>query len=154
MVRQAIACDDQFKRTHMEQARSVTGLENPNSPAQLKEWLAERGVEVESLSKAAVLQMLEVADGEVELALSLRQELAKSSVKKYTAMEAVVGTDSRARGLIQFYGANRTGRYAGRLIQVQNLPQNHLPDLDTVRSLIRSGKFDTVELLYDSVLMA
>lgn len=153
MVRQAIACDDQFKRTHMEQARSVTGLENPNSPAQLKEWLAERGVEVESLSKAAVLQMLEVADGEVELALSLRQELAKSSVKKYTAMEAVVGTDSRARGLIQFYGANRTGRYAGRLIQVQNLPQNHLPDLDTVRSLIRSGQFDTVELLYDSVPM-
>ena len=153
MVRQAIACDDQFKRTHMEQARSVTGLENPNSPALLKEWLAERGVEVESLSKAAVLQMLEVADGEVELALSLRQELAKSSVKKYTAMEAVVGTDSRARGLIQFYGANRTGRYAGRLIQVQNLPQNHLPDLDTVRSLIRSGQFDTVELLYDSVPM-
>ncbi len=153
MVRQAIACDDQFKRTHMEQARSVTGLENPNSPAQLKEWLAERGVEAESLSKAAVLQMLEEADGEVELALSLRQELAKSSVKKYTAMESVVGSDSRARGLIQFYGANRTGRYAGRLIQVQNLPQNHLPDLDTVRSLIRSGQFDTVELLYDSVPM-
>ena len=151
MVRQAIACDDQFKRTHMEQARSVTGLENPNSPAQLKEWLAERGVEVESLSKATVLQMLEEADGEVELALSLRQELAKSSVKKYTAMESVVGTDSRARGLIQFYGANRTGRYAGRLIQVQNLPQNHLPDLETVRTLIRSGHFDTVELLYDSV---
>ena len=153
MVRQAIACDDQFKRTHMEQARSVTGLENPNSPAQLKEWLAERGVEAESLSKAAVLQMLEEADGEVELALSLRQELAKSSVKKYTAMEAVVGADSRARGLIQFYGANRTGRYAGRLIQVQNLPQNHLPDLDTVRTLIRNGQFDTVELLYDSVPM-
>lgn len=153
MVHQAIACDDQFKRTHMEQARSVTGLENPNSPAQLKEWLAERGVEVESLSKSAVLQMLEEADGEVELALSLRQELAKSSVKKYTAMKAVVGTDSRARGLIQFYGANRTGRYAGRLIQVQNLPQNHLPDLNTVRTLIRSGQFDTVELLYDSVPM-
>ena len=153
MVRQAIACNDQFKRTHMEQARSVTGLENPNSPAQLKEWLAERGVEAESLSKAAVLEMLEEADGEVELALSLRQELAKSSVKKYTAMESVVGSDSRARGLIQFYGANRTGRYAGRLIQVQNLPQNHLPDLDTVRSLIRSGQFDTVELLYDSVPM-
>lgn len=153
MVRQAIACYDQFKRTHMEQARSVTGLENPNSPAQLKEWLAERGVEANSLSKAAVLQMLEEADGEVELALSLRQELAKSSVKKYTAMESVVGSDSRARGLIQFYGANRTGRYAGRLIQVQNLPQNHLPDLDTVRSLIRNGQFDTVELLYDSVPM-
>jgi len=153
MVHQAIACDDQFKRTHMDQARSVTGLENPNSPAQLKEWLAERGVEADSLSKAAVLQMLEEADGEVELALSLRQELAKSSVKKYTAMESVVGADSRARGLIQFYGANRTGRYAGRLIQVQNLPQNHLPDLDTVRNLIREGHFDTVEALYDSVPM-
>lgn len=153
MVHQAIACDDQFKRTHMDQARSVTGLENPNSPAQLKEWLAERGVEADSLSKAAVLQMLEEADGEVELALSLRQELAKSSVKKYTAMESVVGADSRARGLIQFYGANRTGRYAGRLIQVQNLPQNHLSDLETVRTLIREGQFDTVELLYDSVPM-
>jgi len=151
MVHQAIACDDQFKRTHMDMARSVTGLENPNSPAQLKAWLAEKGVEADSLSKAAVLEMLENADGEVELALSLRQELAKSSVKKYTAMESVVGSDSRARGLIQFYGANRTGRYAGRLIQVQNLPQNHLPDLEEVRSLIRSGQFDAVEMLYDSV---
>ena len=151
MVHQAIACDDQFKRTHMDMARSVTGLENPNSPAQLKAWLAEKGVEADSLSKAAVLEMLENADGEVELALSLRQELAKSSVKKYTAMESVVGSDSRARGLIQFYGANRTGRYAGRLIQVQNLPQNHLPDLEEVRSLIRNGQFDAVEMLYDSV---
>lgn len=151
MVHQAIACDDQFKRTHMDMARSVTGLENPNSPAQLKAWLAEKGVAAESLSKASVVQMLEEADGEVELALSLRQELAKSSVKKYTAMEMVVGSDSRARGLIQFYGANRTGRYAGRLIQVQNLPQNHLPDLEQVRTLIRDGQFETVEMLYDSV---
>lgn len=116
LVRQAIDCDEQFKRTHLDMARSVTGLENPNSPAQLKAWLAERGIEVGSLSKAAVLQLLEEADGEVELALSLRQELAKSSVKKYTAMETVVCSDSRARGLIQFYGANRTGRFAGRLI--------------------------------------
>ncbi len=91
------------------------------------------------------------ADGEIELALSLRQELAKSSVKKYTAMQTVVGSDGRARGLIQFYGANRTGRYAGRLIQVQNLPQNHLPDLDTARALVRSGNTDAVEMLYDSV---
>lgn len=87
----------------------------------------------------------------MELALSLRQELAKSSVKKYTAMQTVVGSDDRARGLIQFYGANRTGRYAGRLIQVQNLPQNHLPDLDTARALVRSGNTDAVEMLYDSV---
>lgn len=151
MVRQAIECDRQFKRTHMEQARDVTGLDNPNSPAQLKAWLAERGVETDSLSKATVLELLEKADGEVELALSLRQELAKSSVKKYTAMESVVGSDNRARGLIQFYGANRTGRYAGRLVQVQNLPQNHLPDLDKARSLVRGGSFDAVEMLYDSV---
>ncbi len=150
-VEQAIRCDEQFKRTHIELARSVTGLDNPNSPAQLKAWLAEKGLTVDSLSKAAVLELLETASGEVELALSLRQELAKSSVKKYTAMQTVVGADSRARGLIQFYGANRTGRYAGRLIQVQNLPQNHLPDLEQVRDLIRSGQFAAVEMLYDSI---
>lgn len=151
MVRQAIDCDEQFKRTHLDMARSVTGLDNPNSPVQLKAWLSERGVEAESLSKAAVLSLLEEADGEVELALSLRQELAKSSVKKYTAMEAAVGSDSRARGLIQFYGANRTGRFAGRLVQVQNLPQNHLPDLDEVRRLLKCRQFDAIEMLYDSV---
>lgn len=151
MVRQAIDCDEQFKRTHLDIARSVTGLDNPNSPAQLKAWLYERGVEAESLSKAAVLSLLEEADEEVELALSLRQELAKSSVKKYTAMEMAVGSDSRARGLIQFYGANRTGRFAGRLIQVQNLPQNHLPDLDEVRRLLKCRQFDAIEMLYDSV---
>lgn len=151
LVSQAIRCDERFKRTHLEQARSVTGLENPNSPAQLKAWLAEKGVEAESLSKASVLELLSRAEGEVELALSLRQELAKSSVKKYTAMEAVVCPDDRARGLIQFYGANRTGRFAGRLIQVQNLPQNHLPDLKQARMLVRDGRFDAVELLYDSV---
>ncbi len=151
LVTQAIRCDERFKRTHMEQARSVTGLDNPNSPVQLKAWLAEKGIEADSLSKAAVADMLEKADGEVELALSLRQELAKSSVKKYTAMQTVVGSDDRARGLIQFYGANRTGRYSGRLIQVQNLPQNHLPDLDTARALVRSGNTDAVEMLYDSV---
>ena len=151
LVTQAIRCDERFKRTHIEQARSVTGLDNPNSPVQLKAWLAEKGVEADSLSKAAVAEMLEKADGEIELALSLRQELAKSSVKKYTAMQTVVGSDDRTRGLIQFYGANRTGRYAGRLIQVQNLPQNHLPDLDIARALVRSGNTDAVEMLYDSV---
>lgn len=151
LVSQAIRCDERFKRTHLEQARSVTGLENPNSPAQLKAWLEEKGVKAESLSKASVLELLSHAEGEVELALSLRQELAKSSVKKYTAMELAVCPDDRARGLIQFYGANRTGRFAGRLIQVQNLPQNHLPDLKQARTLVRDGRFDAVELLYDSV---
>ena len=151
LVRRAIECDEQFKETHMDMARDVTGLENPNSPSQLKAWLAERGYDVESLSKAAVVDLLKSAEGEVELALSLRQELAKSSVKKYTAMETVVGSDSRARGLIQFNGAARTGRFAGRLIQVQNLPQNHLPDLDLVRQVVLNGQFDVVEMLYDSV---
>lgn len=153
LVRQAIACDAQFQQTHMELAKAVTGLDNPNSPAQLKAWLAEKGVEAESLSKAAVIDLLDSASGEVELALSLRQELAKSSVKKYAAMQTVVGADGRARGLIQFYGAARTGRYAGRLIQVQNLPQNHLPDLDAARALVRDGQFQTLEMLYDSVPM-
>lgn len=153
LVTQAIRCDEEYKRTHMDMARSVTGLENPNSPAQLKAWLAEKGVATETLSKAAVLSLLEEADGEVELALSLRQELAKSSVRKYAAMESAVGSDGRARGLIQFYGANRTGRYAGRLVQVQNLPQNHLPDLEEARTHIRNGEFGTVELLYESVPM-
>ena len=151
LVRQAIACNEQFKQTHMEMAKAVTGLDNPNSPTQLKAWLVEKGVEADSLSKSAVVELLESASGEVELALSLRQELAKSSVKKYTAMQTVVGADDRARGLIQFYGANRTGRYAGRLIQVQNLPQNHLPDLDAARSLVRDGQFSALEMLYDSV---
>jgi len=151
MVRNAIRCDDQFKQAHMDMAREITGLENPNSPAQLKAWLAEQGIEADSLSKGAVHELLEHTEGVVELALSLRLELAKSSVKKYTAMENAVCEDSRARGLIQFYGAPRTGRYAGRLIQVQNLPQNHLPDLDQVRCLIRSGQFDAVSMLYDSV---
>ncbi|MBE5809672.1 MAG: hypothetical protein E7318_01925 [Clostridiales bacterium] len=151
MVRNAIRCDDQFKQAHMDMAREITGLENPNSPAQLKAWLSEQGIEADSLSKGAVHELLERTEGVVELALSLRLELAKSSVKKYTAMENAVCEDSRARGLIQFYGAPRTGRYAGRLIQVQNLPQNHLPDLDQVRCLIRSGQFDAVSMLYDSV---
>lgn len=151
MVRNAIRCDDQFKQAHMDMAREITGLENPNSPAQLKAWLAEQGIEADSLSKGSVYELLERTEGVVELALSLRLELAKSSVKKYTAMENAVCEDSRARGLIQFYGAPRTGRYAGRLIQVQNLPQNHLPDLDQVRCLIRSGQFDAVSMLYDSV---
>ena len=150
LVRQAICCDEQFKEVNLSKAKVLTGLDNPNSTQQLKEWLAEQGVKVDSLSKAAVHKLLDNSDGEVEQALSLRQELAKSSVKKYAAMENVVCNDNRARGLIQFYGANRTGRYAGRLIQVQNLPQNHLPDLKQARDLIRSGNFEAVEMLYDS----
>ena len=150
LVRQAIRCDEQYRQAHMELAKEVTGLENPNSTTQMRAWLGEQGVEADSLSKASVLEMLNKAEGTVELALSLRQELAKSSVKKYTAMENVVCRDNRARGLIQFYGGNRTGRYAGRLVQVQNLPQNHLTDLDTARQLVRESCFDSIDMLFDS----
>lgn len=150
-VRQAISCDEKFKAKNIEKAKELTGLENPNSPAQLKDWLFEQGIETDSLSKAAVSELLEYADGEIHEALFIRQQLAKSSVKKYTAMENVVCSDNRARGLIQFYGANRTGRYSGRLIQVQNLPQNHLPDLKQARALVKSGNFSALDLLYDSI---
>lgn len=150
-VKQAISCDEKLKAENIEKAKKLTGLENPNSPAQLKDWLLKQGMKTDSLSKAVVSELLEDSDGEIHEVLSIRQQLAKSSVKKYTAMENVVCRDSRARGLIQFYGANRTGRYSGRLIQVQNLPQNHLPDLKQARSLVKSGNFTALDLLYDSI---
>jgi DNA polymerase len=149
-VKQAICCDEVTKtrlRSHMQ---NLTSLENPNSVQQMKEWLADNGLETDTLDKAAVVELIKTAPDDLKEVLLLRQELAKSSVKKYTAMENVVGSDGRARGLIQFYGANRTGRYAGRLIQVQNLPQNHLPDLEDARNLIKAGLFDAVDMLYDS----
>ncbi|NCD03790.1 MAG: hypothetical protein EOM00_12525 [Clostridia bacterium] len=151
LVKQAIDCDKAFKKKHMDRAILLTGLDNPNSPIQLKEWLEGKGQKVDSLAKAAVKEMLASADGEVEEVLQLRQLLAKSSVKKYAAMENAICKDGRARGLIQFYGANRTGRYSGRLIQVQNLPQNHISDLKVARELIKVGDFEGAELLYDSV---
>lgn len=151
LVRQAIVCDDTFRHTHLKIAQELTGLENPNSPIQLKEWLAANGMPIPSLSKSEVAAALETATGTVKAVLELRQQLAKSSVKKYTAMETAKCHDGRIHGLLQFYGANRTGRWSGRLVQVQNLPQNHLPDLALARSLIKSGQFDMVELLYDSV---
>lgn len=151
LAHRAVQCDNQYRELYLQQAREITGLENPNSVLQLRDWLRERGVELDSLSKNAVQDLLPDTDGDVRKVLSLRQELAKSSVKKYTAMENLVCQDSRGRGLIQFYGASRTGRYAGKLLQVQNLPQNHLPDLETARALVRSGNFDALEMLYDSV---
>lgn len=149
-VYSAIECDEEFREKHLQEARDVTGLENPNSPPQLIDWLSSKGIHTDTVSKAAVSEMLEDADGDVRQALSLRQQLAKSSVSKYKAMQAVVCKDTRARGLIQFYGANRTGRYAGRLIQVQNLPQNHIEDLDTARSFVRGRMYESIEFLYDS----
>jgi len=149
-VKQAICCDEVTKTRLRNLMQNLTSLENPNSVQQIKEWLADNGLETDTLGKAAVAELIKTAPPDLGEVLSLRQELAKSSVRKYTAMENVVGSDGRARGLIQFYGANRTGRYAGRLIQVQNLPQNHLPDLEDARNLIKAGLFDAVDMLYDS----
>lgn len=151
LVRKAIRCDERSRAELTKATRELTDLENPNSVAQMKSWLGENGLDTDSLGKAAVKELLKTAPEDLGHVLELRQGLAKSSVKKYTAMENAVCKDRRARGLIQFYGANRTGRFSGRLIQVQNLPQNHLADLAQVRQLVKAGDFDTLEMLYDSV---
>ena len=150
LVRQAVKCERLHKEVVTRRAYELTGLENPNSVAQLKGWLGENGVEAESLSKKAVTEMIGESDGEVEELLRLRLLMAKTSVKKYEAMERSVCSDGRVHGLLQFYGANRTGRWAGRLVQVQNLPQNHIEDLELARRLVREGRFEDVEMLYDS----
>lgn len=149
-VTQAICCDERSKAVCLERAQNLTDLENPNSPLQLMDWLHGKGLSVESLAKSEVTKMLKTATGDVREILELRQQLSKTSVKKYMAMEAVTGADHRARGLFQFYGANRTGRFAGRLIQLQNLPQNHLTKLKEVRTLVKDGDFDLLDMLYDS----
>ena len=151
LVREAVRCDERSRAELTQAMRELTNLDNPNSVAQMKSWLAENGLETDTLGKAAVKELLKTAPENLGDVLTLRQALAKSSVKKYTAMENAVCRDGRARGLLQFYGANRTGRFAGRLIQVQNLPQNHMPDLEQARHLVESGDFDTLEALYDSV---
>lgn len=147
-VMQAISCDKQFTVSATERAYELTGLENPNSVAQLKDWLADRGVEVESLSKKNVKELVSETEGEVEEALKLRLLMAKTSVRKYEAIERAVCSDGRVHGLFQFYGANRTGRFAGRLVQVQNLPQNHLVDLKLARDLVKEGRFDDLQMLF------
>lgn len=144
----AVEVDARHRDTCLARAQQLTGLENPNSPIQLKDWLAEHDCVLESLTKTEVEAALETATGEVAEVLRLRQDLSKSSVKKYQAMLAVAGSDGRARGLIQYMGARRTGRFAGRLIQVQNLPRNHMPDLATARGLLKAGNSDALELLY------
>lgn len=150
-AKQAIEMDGISRDSIMKQLCNITGLENPNSVLQMKDWLAERGMETDTLDKKAVAALLKDAPKELAEVLTLRQKLAKSSVKKYTAMENAVCEDGRARGMFQFYGANRTGRFSGRLIQLQNLPQNHIPDLKEARELVRTGNFDALEVLYDSV---
>ena len=151
LVDNAVACDRQHRAATLARAQELTGLENPNSPIQLKEWLATYGCHMTSLAKTEVATALDTATGPVKEALKLRGELAKSSVKKYEAMQHVSGSDGRGRGFLQFYGAGRTGRFAGRLVQVQNLPRNYLPDMAQARSLVRGGLFDAVEMLYASV---
>ena len=150
LVRNAVSCERLHKEVVTKRAYELTGLENPNSVAQLKGWLGDMGMEAESLSKKAVAEMIAETDGEVEELLRLRLLMAKTSVKKYEAMERSVCLDGRVHGLLQFYGANRTGRFAGRLVQIQNLPQNHLPDLELARNLVKQGRFEDVELFYDS----
>ncbi|MFR9966551.1 DNA polymerase [Corynebacterium striatum] len=151
LVDNAVGVDEHHRNATLARAQTLTGLENPNSPIQLKQWLASRGCVLDSLAKAEVDAALDTATGEVKEVLELRGDLAKSSVKKYQAMQNVTGSDDRARGLIQFYGAGRTGRFAGRLVQVQNLPRNYLPDLDQARTLVRTGNLEALELLHESV---
>lgn len=147
----AIRCDEELRAKYLKRAREITGLENPNSPIQIKEWLADHGHPMETLTKKDVREAVQKAQGEVREVLELRQLMSKSSVKKYTAMENCCCSDGRAHGLLQFLGAGRTGRWAGRLVQVQNLPRNEISDLEVARNLIRSGHFEAAELLYDSV---
>ena len=151
LVRQAIQMDGRSRSELTQAMKELTSLDNPNSVQQMKQWLADNGVETDTLGKKAVAELLKTAPPELQKVLTLRQQLAKSSVKKYQAMETAVCADGRARGMFQFYGANRTGRWAGRIIQMQNLPQNHLDDLSEARSLVRAGDFDALEMLYEDV---
>lgn len=151
LVEQAIAIDSISRKNLTQQIQNLTDLDNPNSVAQMKGWLSDNGLEMDTLGKKAVAETLKTAPKRLADVLSLRQQLAKSSVKKYTAMQTAVCKDSRARGMFQYYGANRTGRFAGRIIQLQNLPQNHMSDLADARALVRSGNYDALELLYDDI---
>jgi DNA polymerase len=152
-ITNAISLDAENRISQISEAVELTGLDNPNSASQLKVWLsAELDQEVDSLKKADIPVLLEASSSkDVSRVLSLRQELSKTSVKKYEAMRQAICKDDRIRGLLQFYGANRTGRWAGRLVQVQNLPQNHLPDLDLARNTVSGGDLETLELLYGNV---
>ena len=151
VVTNAIAFDDRSKGEISDQMKEMTDLDNPNSVAQMKAWLLDQGLETDTLGKKAVAEMIKTAPDDLAQVLSLRQQLAKSSVKKYQAMENAVCKDGRARGMFMFYGANRTGRWAGRIIQLQNLPQNHMDDLAEARELVRQGDYDSLEMLYDDI---
>lgn len=150
-VEKAISLDADSRSQLMQSMKEQTGLDNPNSVVQMKEWLSDNGLEMETLGKKAVAEAIKNTSDDLADVLSLRQQLAKSSVKKYQAMQNAVCSDNRARGMFQFYGANRTGRFAGRIVQLQNLPQNHMEDLAEARSLVRSGDTDALEILYDDI---
>ena len=151
LVKEAIKMDSRSRSELTAAMKDMTALDNPNSVQQMKQWLSDNGLETDSLGKKVVAELIKTAPPELQTVLELRQQLAKSSVKKYQTMERAVCDDGRARGMFAFYGANRTGRWAGRLIQLQNLPQNHLPDLADARALVKSGDFDAVKLLYEDV---
>ena len=151
VVTNAIDFDERSKGELAEAMQELTDLENPNSVVQMKQWLADNGMEVDSLGKKEVASMLKTAPPKLAEVLTLRQQLAKSSVKKYQAMQNSVCADNRCRGMFAFYGANRTGRFAGRIVQLQNLPQNHIPDLAEARSLVKCGDYEALELLYENV---
>ena len=151
LISHAITCDLLYKEAATKKAYEISGLENPNSVSQLKGWLNEKGIEVDSLAKAAVEELVENSQDEVSEMMKLRLAMSKTSVKKYEAMERSVCPDGRVHGLLQFYGANRTGRWAGRLVQIHNLPQNHMEDLELARSLVKEGRYDLIELFYDSM---
>jgi DNA polymerase len=153
LVENAICCDGIHQKELMAEAIDLTGLENPNSPAQLKTWLkGNHNIQVDSLSKANVEELLNKTNHPtVTRVLELRQDMSKTSVRKYEAMDRAMGGDGRIRGLLQYYGANRTGRWAGRLVQVQNLPRNNMKDLGLARKLLLAGDYESLELLFDSV---
>ena len=151
IVENAICLDERSKAELSDKMKSCTSLENPNSVIQLKTWLSEHGMKTDTLGKKAVTAMIKDAPADLRKVLELRLQLSKSSVKKYTAMQDTLCADGRARGMFQFYGANRSGRWAGRHIQLQNLPQNHLPDLEEARSLVKAGDYDALQLLYEDI---
>lgn len=151
LARQAVALDAKSRESLMAALKERTGLENPNSVIQMLDWLEQHGLKTDSLGKKNVQELLKTAQEPLRSVLLLRQKLAKSSVKKYQAMEMTACKDGRARGMFQFYGANRTGRFAGRHIQLQNLPQNHLPDLSETRELVRQGNYKALDMLYESI---
>ena len=151
LVENAIRIDEKSKEIISSKLKDITHLENPNSVIQMKQWLLDHGLETDTLGKKAIIGLLKDAPEDLSQVLSLRLQLAKSSVKKYQAMENAACADHRARGMFQFYGANRTGRWAGRLIQLQNLPQNHMSDLSESRELVRLGDYESLEMLYDDI---